>query len=102
MAIFPSLHAAASLKPGPSPNSCGLGRELRMEKTWNQLAVFDIAEFEHLCARRRFVQFDEHLASVRRWHEEKIDSRAVCAIPGCRIEGGDADFVFWHLRSAVI
>src|SRR5260370_8289791 len=97
MAILPSPDVAASHRPGPSPNSCGLGRKSRTEKTWNQLAVFDIAEFEHLSTRLRFVQFDEHLASIRRCYQEKIDSLAVCAIPGCRIHEINAEFFLTYL-----
>ena len=71
------------------------------KKTWNQLEVLDVAEFEHLSARLQFVQFDEHLTPIRRGNEEKIDSRAIRAVPSRWINRSNSEFVFQDLGGAV-
>jgi hypothetical protein len=45
-----------------------------------------------LSANLLFVQFNEHFTSIRRGHQEKIDSRTIGTSPGCRINGSDSQF----------
>jgi len=72
-----------------------------MEKTRHRSEVIDIAEFKHLSTRLQFVQFEEHLSPIGTGDQEKIDSRAVRAMAGGRINRSNSEFVFQNLRGAV-
>src|SRR6266852_8011371 len=71
------------------------------KETRNHLVGFDLAEFGNLSTRRPFVQFDKHLAPIRRRDEEKIDPRAIRPCPSFSIDRSDFEFFLQDLRGAV-
>src|SRR5438477_4780538 len=63
--------------------------------------VSDVGEFEFSSSRLQLIEFDEHLAPIRRGDKKKIDPRSIRSSPGSRIDRRDSEFFLQDFRSAL-
>src|SRR5437660_7919184 len=63
--------------------------------------VSDVGEFEFSSSRLQLIEFDEHLAPIRRGDQEKIDPRPIRPRPVFRKDRSDSEFFFQDLRGAL-
>src|SRR5437879_4974618 len=63
--------------------------------------VSDVGEFEFSSSRLQLIEFDEHLAPIRRGDKEKIDPRPIRPGPGFSVDGRDSEFFLQNFRGAL-